>query len=487
MAGRKRRRRFIVKLVKCIFGLILAIGGLMAIINLMSNIDFNLPEENTLNVDTSSQRSSNIITKETNIKDNLLKNYPTLDEFIGVENKELKDVLYSPSDDKFVDYGYVNSVSVSADDNTKVSINFRKAFSIEDNTIFADPGIYYISNNGVTSKYTVPPVKEIIEEINVGDDVKTLKDLKDVINKNLDIYNTEIKFVVSKELKEDLKEDTQSIHKIADEIIKERPELSCRNYVLQVTRDKQGKILEDGIATISFKLDEVVNDSDYEGQCLYLVKSVDAWLSKYSNHNISDEDYIASCLDYVFKNFQYKDTTNGSTSSSHPVVNLISTKKGVCDSFSNFLNVVLNTRGIPSEMITGTFGGTGENHGWNSINLKGKDYMIDVTACLTCNETPTMSRAGITAEDFRYLKYGIETQLAGKNYADRYLVKYLCRINNEDPQLEPYTNSVYVEIINGKEPDVEKLKRIEKLLKVNNPAYYDILLTDGTVLRRYTK
>ena len=60
------------------------------------------------------------------------------------------------------------------------------------------------------------------------------------------------------------------------------------------------------------------------------------------------------------------------------------TALAVCEGYSRAFNLLLSRAGIESTLVSGTFGG--ERHMWNAVNVGGKWYNVDLTACDTGDE-----------------------------------------------------------------------------------------------------
>ena len=487
MASNKRKRRIrkrVIKLCSIFISLIILIVILFKVSSLIKTKASGLTSlwNNTKTTDT----VTDVIQEKGRINEELSKSYPTMEQYIGVTEEKLKNIDYKLAyDDKFTDEGYVSSVFIKANDKLMVSKNFRKAQCVTEDTILTDPGIYYISaidtdkSKHTFHKYIIPPVQELIKDMDLGDDVKSLDDLKEVINTNLDIYNQDINFVVSAELKEELNGSLQPVKDLVQEILYERPELSCDTYSMHFSKDTMGTIVEDSVATITFTRSGTSTASvGYEGSMLFIVKSVDAWLARFDEQELNELSYIKACLDYGMYNFEYSGE-RGESSEYHSVETLLTTHKGLCDSIASYMSIMCNAAGIPSEMITGTM--SGESHGWNNITYLGRDYMVDLTGCITANSEPTLLRAGLTAEDFRQLGYGIDydNQLIGKNYSDENLLLDLL-------SLADYDNILYKIYVSESEALSDNDAKVQLGAdSTDDLVYYKLNLSDGRVVFKW--
>lgn len=490
MASNKRKKRFRLRIIRlsiiCVSLIVLAVI-LFRVIPFVKDKTLALPKfwNNTSTANTSeSELKADVIKEKNKINEELSKTYPTLEQYMGVTEEKLKNIDYKLKyDNKFTDEGYVNSVFIKANDELMISKNLCKAYCVTEDEILTDPGIYYISaidadnNKHTFHKYIIPPVQELIKDMDLGDDVESLDDLKKVINLNLDIYNQEIKFIVSEKFKEEINGLLQPVKDLVQEVLYERPELSCDTYSLHFSKDDMGYVVSDSVATITLnRNNQKAFSTGYEASMLFIVKSVDSWLAHFDDQELNDLTYIKNCLDYGMFNFKYSDES-GDSSEYHSVETLLTTHKGLCDSISSYMSIMCNAAGIPSEMITGTMGD--ESHGWNSINYGGRDYMVDLTGCITVNSEPSLLRAGLTAEDFRQLGYGIDYdyQLIGKNYSDEKLLLDLISLADYDNVLYKVYNS---------EEEATLDSDVRAKLGTDDLIYYTINLSDGRVVFKWT-
>lgn len=103
-------------------------------------------------------------------------------------------------------------------------------------------------------------------------------------------------------------------------------------------------------------------------------QTVDKIIASRQAQNFSNIEKIKFVNDFIVKQTEYSDVTNGSPHSAYTV---LVERKGVCQGYALLAQKMLTKLGIPSHYVVGEAGGNA--HAWNLVQLDGQWYHLDTT------------------------------------------------------------------------------------------------------------
>lgn len=112
------------------------------------------------------------------------------------------------------------------------------------------------------------------------------------------------------------------------------------------------------------------------------IKYVEETANKLINASMTQFQAVCVISDFIVDNFSY---SNGDENSLNEFT---SKKTGLCADYASLFQYLCKQVGINASVLIGTVdsGSVTGKHAWNSVNIDGREYFVDVTFAETCND-----------------------------------------------------------------------------------------------------
>ncbi|MGL4800433.1 MAG: transglutaminase domain-containing protein [Cellulosilyticaceae bacterium] len=237
---------------------------------------------------------------------------------------------------------------------------------VESGAVITKPGRYYLTktsekNNISITQFTIPYQRVVTQY-----KLTTLDELEEVIKQLFEQQVSEVtlRFPTGNYTSEQV---FKLIETTAERVSMKYPALTYEEYGMTYAGGARPILT----MKITYPIEDAALAKQYTQKMYTLIPQI---INGQVTENMMDYEREWELVDYVVNQVTYLD--NGSNQI-HTMEGAVIDRVAVCDGYSRLIMYLLNSVGVPTQMVIGKTGDIG--HSWNMVKIQNKMYHLDVT------------------------------------------------------------------------------------------------------------
>lgn len=397
---------------------------------------------------------SNTLTINIYINETLV-NFNDVDPFIDANNRTLVPVRFLSEDfGGRVEWLPETREVLILKEDTRITLEIGSKFAKVNNKIHEMDTQAIILDGR-----TLVPLRFVSEAFDFEINYEQKKDLNSEMSHVIDIYNIHLKIASELEKFNQEKFDVSNYDFSLDDVsdlnhalIDYYPELYYMNGFYYEYIDQ---------SVVSLQLNYLENIESLKEKYEELRSKTDLIIASVVTDEMTDYEKEKALHDYLIETTRY-DEENQWPVESHTAYGALVNGVAVCDGYAEAFDLLLKKVGIKSKLVYGSL--DGELHAWNLVEIKGKEYFVDVTANdPTNNENNYMKYTFFNVPfDFMTNSHDFEADYSWVNAIEE---NYFYKNDHYFDSIESVNNFIYNELSNNSEKTRINFMLASKTLK----------------------